>query len=138
VRLDEASCERLLAAADHAVLATISADGSPDIVPVCHVASGGRLAIGTDTVKPKSTTTLQRVANLERDARATLLCEHWDSGDWTKLWWVRARLVLVDEPLTSPFVSALREKYPQYRGHAFADVLVFDVRNLSGWSARPL
>ena len=30
--------------------------------------------------------------NLEADPRATLLVEHWDRSDWSRLWWVRAEL----------------------------------------------
>ena len=33
------------------------------------------------------------------------------------------------------YEGALRTKYPQYRTERFAAVLVFDVRNVSGWSA---
>ena len=88
-----------------------------------------------DTVKPKSTTELDRRTNLDRDANATLLCEHWNAADWSHLWWVRARLIRVPVHQVVEYESALRTKYPQYRTVAFAAVLVFEVRNVSGWSA---
>jgi hypothetical protein len=33
--------------------------------------------------------------------------------------------------------AALRDKYFQYRGTQFADLLMFDVKSVSGWAAEP-
>jgi hypothetical protein len=87
-------------------------------------------------VKPKSSTRLQRVANLEADPRASLLCDRWDGADWSRLWWVRATMHFVAEPSdgTGPFESLLRAKYPQYVGRSFAEVLLFTIVDLTGWS----
>jgi hypothetical protein len=140
MRLTTGECWARLREADHGVLCTTSASGAIDAVPTCLAVVGARLAAPIDTVKPKSTTNLGRRANLDRDAAATLLCEHWDRDDWSQLWWVKARLarlpdLVVDDALRSECVTALQEKYPQYRGGDFADVLVFDVVRTSGWSA---
>ncbi len=67
-----------------------------DSVPVCFVVDGDLIAIPIDTIKPKRSTRLGRLRNLEADPRATLLVEHWDFDDWSTLWWVRASLVLTD------------------------------------------
>jgi len=89
-------------------------------------------------VKPKASVELQRTRNLGADARAVLLCDHWDPADWSRLWWVRASLERVD---TGPAGRArlerlLGEKYPQYRDHPFSEVLTFRITGLTGWSGR--
>jgi hypothetical protein len=122
-------------AADHGVLCTTNAAGSIDAVPTCLAVIGERIATPIDTVKPKATTDLARRANLNRDPSATLLCEHWDAGDWTRLWWVRARLVRVHSDEVVEYEAVLRAKYPQYVTAAFAAVLVFDVADVAGWTA---
>jgi hypothetical protein len=126
-----------LGAAEHGVLCTTNAAGAIDAVPTCLAVIGTRIATPIDTVKPKTTTDLARRANLDRDPSATLLCEHWDAGDWTRLWWVRARLVRVPETVhdVGDYEGALRAKYPQYATAGFAAVLVFDVADVVGWSA---
>jgi hypothetical protein len=137
VRLTTGECWDRVRAADHGVLCTTNAAGAIDAVPTCLAVVGACIATPIDTVKPKATTDLVRRANLERDANATLLCEHWDPHDWSRLWWVRARLVRL--PLSGQDVDeyegALRSKYPQYATATFAAVLVFDVADLVGWSA---
>src|SRR6478736_2798980 len=45
------------------------------LVPACYAIDGDRLAIPIDAVKPKGSTALGRVRNLERDPRAALLVE---------------------------------------------------------------
>jgi hypothetical protein len=132
VRLTTDECWARLRAAEHGVLCTT---GAIDAVPTCLAVVGARIATPIDTVKPKMTTDLGRRANLDRDARATLLCEHWDSDDWSRLWWVRARLVRVPMHDIDEYEAALRVKYTQYRTDGFAAVLVFDVANVVGWSA---
>src|SRR3954467_4077077 len=79
--------------ADHGVLATVNPRGAADLVPACFAIDGDRVAIPVDSVKPKRSTALGRIRNLERDPRATLLLERWDAADWSRLWWVRLSLV---------------------------------------------
>lgn len=128
---------RRAAAADHATLATLNRTGAADLVPVCFAIVGDRLAIPIDSVKPKGSTALGRIRNLERDPRATLLAECWDADDWGRLWWVRLSLrhVSTASPKPDELVEALRDRYQQYRETAFRDVLVFDIERVSGWSA---
>ncbi|MEO8273203.1 MAG: pyridoxamine 5'-phosphate oxidase family protein [Chloroflexota bacterium] len=128
---------RLGAAADHAVLATLNRTGAADLVPVCFALVGEDLAIPIDSVKPKGSGALGRVRNLERDPRATLLVEHWDPDDWSRLWWVRIELRSVAPAALTldGLVQALRDRYPQYRDAPFTQVLAFRVEQVSGWSA---
>jgi hypothetical protein len=140
VRLTRAECWDRVRAADHGVLCTSGPRQSIAAVPVCFAVVDDAIASPVDTVKSKETTDLQRLANLERNPAATLLCEHWDGADWSRLWWVRAQLHLVGEDRFSGAFrreceAALRTKYEQYRVAEFAHLLVFDVTSLLGWRA---
>jgi hypothetical protein len=135
VRLTEEDCWERLRSAEHGVLCTTTAAGAIDAVPTCLAVVGQHIATPIDTVKAKDTTELGRRKNLDRDAAATLLCEHWDSDDWSRLWWVRARLLHVPMHDVDEYEAALQDKYPQYRTAAFAAVLVFDVTSTLGWAA---
>ncbi len=108
-------------------------------MPVCFAFDGTLVAVPVDTVKDKATTDLQRVRNLAADPRATLLVEHWDPVDWSRLWWVRATMERIETGADrhNTLEDQLRHKYSQYEGHTdvFALVLVFRVTELVGWSA---
>lgn len=139
MRLDESEALTRLVRHDHGVLCTVHPDRGVDAVPVAYVVDDESYAgIPVDQVKPKSSWRLQRERNLEADPRATLLVEHWDRGDWSRLWWVRAELRWEDdvEPGRAAALAAgLADRYPQYRGQPFARVLVLRIVGLSGWSA---
>ena len=142
MRLASTECRNRLVAADHGVLSTTGPDGLVDAVPVCYAVVSNVVATPVDQVKPKRTTQLARVTNLARDPRATLLVEHWDPDDWSRLWWVRARLTLrrghaTDPSLIDEGAAALRAKYAQYAATPFARLLIFelDPGQLSGWSS---
>src|SRR5262245_26994432 len=98
VHLDTDEALRRAAAADHGVLATLDRNHGASLVPACFAIDGDRLAIPIDSVKPKGSTALGRVRNLERDPRASLLIEHWDPVDWSRLWWVHLLLVRTAQP----------------------------------------
>jgi PPOX class probable F420-dependent enzyme len=140
VRMTDDDTWRRLSAADHGILCTSNRQRRIDAVPVCFAVVARVVATPVDRVKPKETTELARLRNLEHDARATLLCEHWDREDWSRLWWVRAHLVRrpdhdVGARQRDECEHALREKYPQYRRTEFADVVLLDVTTVVGWSA---
>jgi len=131
---------RHLRAADHGILCTSNRQQRIDAVPVCFTVVSRLIATPVDRVKPKETTELERLRNLDHDATATLLCERWDPDDWSRLWWVRAHLVRrpdhdVSTRQREECERALREKYPQYRGAEFAAVVGLDVTTLVGWCA---
>jgi PPOX class probable F420-dependent enzyme len=137
VNLDRDEALRRAAAADHGVLATINASGLADLVPVCFATAGDWLAIPIDSVKPKRSTVLGRVRNLERDPRATLLVEGWNPHDWSRLWWVRAALQRVSAPpdVRTELADGLRARYVQYRDAPFTDLLTFRIEQIAGWAA---
>ena len=137
MHLERSEALRRASAADHGVLATLHASRGADLVPVCFAIDGDRLAVPIDSVKPKGSTALGRIRNLERDPRATMLVEHWDAGDWSRLWWVRLLLVRSDEPaeLVGKLEQALRDRYPQYATGPFVEILTFRIERVSGWAA---
>ena len=129
---DEA--RELFAAARVARLATIGADGRPHVVPVVFAVEGDTILTAIDA-KPKLTRALQRLANVRRDPRVTLLADHYDDRDWDALWWVRAEGTA--EVLDIPAPPALVERYPQYASRPpLGPVLAVAVERWSGWSAR--
>jgi hypothetical protein len=136
MRLTRSRCEELLVASDHGFLATRHPDRGADAVPVCFAVDGIHLVVPVDLVKPKSGNTLQRQENLDVDPRAALLCEHWDPHDWSQLWWVRASVIRTDagEASRRDLGALLASKYPQYEDRPFADLIVFAITGLSGWS----
>jgi hypothetical protein len=139
VHLDREEALRRAGTADHGVLATLDANHGASLVPACYSIDGDRLAIPIDSVKPKGSTALGRVRNLERDPRATLLIEHWDAVDWSRLWWVQLLLVRTNEPAerVAALVRTLTERYAQYRDAPFVDVLTFRIEKVGGWEAAP-
>ena len=138
MHLVKAEALRRAGLADHGVLATLNRTGAADLVPACFAIVGDRLAIPIDSVKPKGSTALGRMRNLERDPRATLLVEHWDpratghacGGSGSSL-----RRGAATEQALHELVNALRDRYPQYRDAPFTDVLTLRIEQAGGWSA---
>jgi len=125
-----------LRAADHGVLATRHATRGVDAVPVVFaIDDHNRIVIPIDTVKPKSTTRLQRLVNIATDARVMVLADHYED-DWTQLWWVRARGTAGEAALTEEWARLLAAKYPAYRAPGtIASVIAVAVEEVSGWKA---
>jgi len=106
-----------------------------DAVPVVFALDGRRIVVPVDTVKPKRTVELARVANVRRDPRCVLLADRY-SDDWTQLWWVRvhAEARVAENP--GPWLAALAGRYPQYAtSGAVASVLLLTPTALRGWIA---
>jgi PPOX class probable F420-dependent enzyme len=137
MRLAEHEGRSRLTTHDHGILCTVHAERGVDAVPVAYaVDDDGFVGIPVDLVKPKASTRLQRERNLEADPRATLLVEHWDADDWSRLWWVRAELRWEDDAARAATLAALlAARYPQYRGQPFARVLVLRIVGVTGWAA---
>lgn len=137
MHLERTEALRRAADADHGVLATLELVRGADLVPVCFGIVGEWVAVPIDSVKPKGSTALGRVRNLEHDPRATLLAEHWDREDWSRLWWVRLSLrrSVPPDDILGALVQSLRDRYPQYGDAPFTDVLTFRIEHVAGWSA---
>jgi hypothetical protein len=123
----------------HGVLCTVHTDHGPDALPVVYAVSGdGHIGIPIDHVKPKASSQLQREKNLATDPRAALLVELWDPDDWSRLWWVRARLKHTPHPsvtLVEELTTRLASATPQYAEHPFHRVIVCKILAVSGWAA---
>jgi PPOX class probable F420-dependent enzyme len=138
MRLTATEARARFAAHDHGVLCTVHAERGVDAVPVVYVVDeDGFVGVPVDRVKPKSSSRLQRERNLEADPRAALLVEHWDRGDWSQLWWVRAELRWQGDAAAAraaDLAAGLARAYPQYRDQPFTRVLVLRVVGLTGWA----
>jgi PPOX class probable F420-dependent enzyme len=86
--MSEVEARARFAAARVARLATVTPDGRPHLVPIVFALEGDVLHFAVDR-KPKSTTDLQRLANIATNKEVSLLVDHYDD-DWARLWWVRA------------------------------------------------
>lgn len=119
-------------------LATVSADGTPHLVPVVFAVVGDALYTAVDD-KPKSTRQLRRLANVAATGRVSLLVDHYDD-DWTRLWWVRvdgtAEVLAVGAAEAERAIDALVAKYAQYRSMRPAGpVIAVRQRRVREWSA---
>ena len=122
-------------AARVAVLGTVGPNG-PHLVPVVFAVAGDRIYTAIDH-KPKRTRRLQRLRNIERDPRVSLVADDYDE-DWECLWWVRAdgMAAVVDAAQVEAGLDLLEQKYRQYEGRRpDGPVIVVTVSNWTGWSA---
>jgi PPOX class probable F420-dependent enzyme len=114
---DQAWVAATLERAPVARLATCTASGGVHLVPICFAVIERRLVSAVDH-KPKRTTALQRLADIDATGRAWLLVDQYDD-DWSTLWWVRVSGVAAVEPPGSALDvdarAALVRKYQQYR-----------------------
>jgi PPOX class probable F420-dependent enzyme len=119
-------------------LATVRPAGTPHVVVVTFASAGDQLVTAVDQ-KPKRTSALQRLRNVEARPAVSLLVDHYEE-DWAQLWWVRVdgvAAVVTDEPRRSELLAPLVEKYRAYREDPPAGpVLVIDVRRTTSWQAR--
>jgi PPOX class probable F420-dependent enzyme len=127
------------AAARVARLATLGPEGAPHLVPIVFAVDGDTVWSAVDA-KPKRTTALARLANVQRDPRVALLADHYDDADWDALWWARAegrgRVLEPGDPQARRAVALLAARYAQHRAvPPSGPVLAVDVERWSGWSA---
>lgn len=139
MRLTEETARSHLGEHVHGVLCTLHPVRGPDPQPVVYaVSDDGYVGVPIDRVKPKTSSRLQREANLAADPRGSLLIEHWDDDDWSRLWWVKADLVHVADPpsaLTDELADRLARTVPQYADKPFHRVLVCRIVRVTGWAA---
>jgi PPOX class probable F420-dependent enzyme len=133
-----AEARRRFAAARVARLATADAAGQPHLVPIVFAVDGDTIYSAVDH-KPKRTTALRRLANIAENSAVALLADHYDDGDWDRLWWARAdgegRLVEPASQEGRQAIGRLRERYAAYLDRPpTGPVLAVDVRRWSGWT----
>jgi hypothetical protein len=138
MRMNPDEARARLAREVHGVLCTLHPERGPDPQPVVYALTDGHVGVPIDSVKPKASSRLQREDNLAADPRAALLVEHWETEDWSRLWWVRAHLEHVADPppaLTRDLTHRLARTVPQYADAPFHRVLVCRVATVTGWAA---
>ena len=139
MRLNADEARSRLTSHVHGVLCTVHPDDGPDAIPVVYAVSGdGHIGLPIDHVKAKTSSRLQREKNLAAYPRAALLVERWEPDDWSRLWWVRARLEHVPHPsptLVEELTARLATAIPQYVDRPFHHVIVCRILALSGWAA---
>lgn len=137
MRVAEPDAQRLLATARVARLATITPAGRPHLVPVTFAVAAGQIYTAVDA-KPKTTASLQRLANIRASPAVAVLADSY-SEDWSQLWWVRAdgqAAVLADAAAMAQPAALLAERYPQYRqAPPPGPVIAITVERWSGWAA---
>lgn len=137
--MDATACLALAMGCPIARLATTRSDGRADLVPVVVALIGDAVVFAVDH-KPKTTTRLQRLVNIEANPEVTLLFDHYED-DWTQLWWVRARgqarvLPHDDEELRPMALDALQYAHPQYADRRPEGPVVWiDTTEWKGWRA---
>lgn len=118
-------------------LATIRPDGSPHIVPVTFALVDQTVVTMVDH-KPKTTTRLQRLANIEAESRVALLVDEW-SEDWRRLRWARfdgRAEVHHRGDLWKSSRDALVAKYDQYRDQPpSGPAIVITIDEVTGWAS---
>ncbi len=119
-------------------LATADAAGRPHAIPVCFVYLDGAFYTAIDE-KPKRSTRLKRLRNIEANPRAALVFDEYDE-DWSRLAWVLVQgpaVVLTAGAEQERAVAALREKYRQYQSMALAGRPLIRVRpeRVVSWGA---
>lgn len=101
-------------------LATADAAGAPHVVPICYALVGDRFYSVVDE-KPKRTRTgLKRLRNIEANPRVALVIDDYGE-DWTRLAYLllQGHAARVDDRAEyERALTALRERYPQYRAMA--------------------
>lgn len=113
--LDRGTALARFARASVASLGTTRESGSPHLVPITFAVDAETVYSMVDR-KPKTTTSLQRLANIAANPDVSLLVDHYED-DWTGLWWVRVdgtASVSDDAATLTAARTLLQSKYQQY------------------------
>lgn len=139
--MDNETARLRFAGQDVARLATVSADGFPHLVPIVFAVVDSVIYTAVDG-KPKKSTKLKRLANIDQTGKVSVLTDHYEF-DWNALWWVRAdgsaRIIDAADPEGIAAVQALVAKYRHYRDDSNltprGQVVAIDVRSWHCWEA---
>lgn len=117
-------------------LATVGPDGNPHLVVVTFAIASSHIVTAVDH-KPKTTTRLRRITNLEANHRASFLVDHYEH-DWEKLWWVRVdgpASILTGGDLFDRALDALTDRYQQYRERRpMGPVIAIACETVTSWA----
>jgi PPOX class probable F420-dependent enzyme len=111
-------------------LATADRRGVPHVVPVCFAVAAGAAYITIDEKPKGDPLRLKRLRNIAENPAVALAADRWDE-DWARLGWVmlRGRAEILDGGSEHDQAQALlRQRYPQYRAMALAELPVIAIR----------
>ncbi|WP_019813095.1 TIGR03668 family PPOX class F420-dependent oxidoreductase [Saccharomonospora saliphila] len=135
MRMPPEQARHLFGTARVARLATADATGQPHVVPITFTIVDDTVVSAVDA-KPKRTTALRRLANIAANPAVSLLVDHYDDADWSRLWWARADGTADVADHDPAGIAALIAKYPQYEHHPPAGPVVrVRVTAWRGWAA---
>ncbi len=127
-------CRHLFSTQPVAHLATIGATG-PHLVPIVFAVSGNTIVSSVDH-KPKRSSRLKRLANIEANSAVSVLADFY-SDDWGRLWWVRAdgtASIFESGRDHAAAVDLLVRRYEQYHDRPpHGPVISISVTRWSGW-----
>jgi PPOX class probable F420-dependent enzyme len=120
-------------------MATVTPEQRPHVVPFVFVLverGPARVAYWAVDRKPKRSTDLKRIRNLEANPAVEFVVDGYDE-DWERVWWVRCSgtgRVVDDDSERRSALRALEEKYPRY-AHDQPDgpVVAIDIETLDNW-----
>jgi len=137
--MDRTEALRRLGASQVGRLATVRPDGSPHVVPITFALVNSDVVTMVDH-KPKTTTDLQRLTNVEANGCAALLVDHY-ADEWSELWWVRIEgtaNVHRDGPTWRVGGDALEKKYRQYREkRPTGPAITISIDKITYWASTP-
>jgi PPOX class probable F420-dependent enzyme len=133
---EDATTLQRFASATVARLATVGSTGAPHLVPITFALLDERTLVTAVDHKPKRTTALRRLANIEANPQVSVLADHYED-DWERLWWVRADgRARVEKAAPTGAAEALARRYEQYRARPpGGPFIVVEIQRFSGWSA---
>lgn len=123
-------------------IATVRADGMPDLVPIVFaVEPDADLVYSAVDPKPKTARELVRLRNIRSEPRVQVLVDEY-TEDWQRLWWVRAEglaHIAASGRERERAIELLRAKYPQYQQLSgdFGAAIVVEVTRWRGWEFTP-
>lgn len=135
MKLSDEQCRDRVAHAQVLRLATADQEGRPHLVPATFALRGDLLVIAVDH-KPKRSTDLKRLRNIEENPKVAALVDHYED-DWRHLWWVRidGEAVVVDPGEAQENIDWLVAKYHQYREtRPSGPVIIIRALRWSGWT----
>ncbi len=132
----DARLRRRVTEARIARLATVRPDGHPHVVPITFALAGNTIVTAIDH-KPKTTTSLQRLKNIEAHPVASVIVDHYEE-DWSRLWWVRGdgpARIIPEGAGRDQAIARLSEKYVPYRANPpRGPVIQVAVDHWTSWS----
>jgi len=118
-------------------LATIRPDGRPHIVPITFAVTDGTIVTMIDH-KPKTTSRVQRLRNIEANPSVSVLVDQW-AEDWERLRWVRAdgtARIHSEDDVWRKAREVLIAKYTQYADQPPQGVAIaISIDGVTGWAS---